>query len=625
MNRYKTIKQLGDGTYGTVSLAKDSKSGNLVALKMMKKEYSTWQECVSLREVKSLMRLKHPNIVRLIEVCREANKLFFVFEYMKENLYEMIKHRTKLFPEPTIRNISYQILQGLTYMHKAGYFHRDMKPENLLCSGPETVKIADFGLAREIRSRPPFTDYVSTRWYRAPEVLLRSTNYNSPIDMWAMGCIMAEVYTFRPLFPGTSEVDEIFKICSILGTPLQNTWKEGLKLAGLMKFKFPTMVPTDLNSLIPNASRDGIELINQMLAWDPQARITATQALASKYFQVGQNLNTSAQSTAISRPSQPVALLPRNRQGINHKISATSLSSSSKYTDAVQSRPSDSKENLVHAKDSKDSWSLESVSPLPMSSKRKSEWRFPPKHSVQEDKMPPVPWEGRKRQLGAIQESPVAVEAQSRGKSKVNSDAVQTKRSQDLAELDSILSEFDSNPSIPKKEASHQPQNTGYRQSLPKLSRNEALPYYLSRSRYSPASGGRSSENKSVGYKSQGFGSRAPRFPRESADPPPLMKRYPQSQSLPFDNEPFPPISRKISGIGFEVAGKADSATRRGGLHRDKGMPPLVPRKTSGHHSVPSAGATQYHSSVASGNTKGSTIHGRIDWSSKYKAGITRN
>lgn len=168
---------------------------------------------------------------------------------------------------------------------------------------------------------------------------------------------------------------------------------------------------------------------------------------------MGQNLNTSAQSTAISRPSQPVALLPRNRQGINHKISATSLSSSSKYTDAVQSRPSDSKENLVHAKDSKDSWSLESVSPLPMSSKRKSEWRFPPKHSVQEDKMPPVPWEGRKRQLGAIQESPVAVEAQSRGKSKVNSDAVQTKRSQDLAELDSILSEFDSNPSIPKKEA----------------------------------------------------------------------------------------------------------------------------------------------------------------------------
>ena len=100
-----------------------------------------------------------------------------------------------------------------------GYFHRDLKPENLLCSGPECVKIADFGLARETRSRPPYTDYVSTRWYRAPEVLLRSTNYNSPIDIWAMGCIMAELYTLRPLFPGSSEIDEIFKICAVLGTP----------------------------------------------------------------------------------------------------------------------------------------------------------------------------------------------------------------------------------------------------------------------------------------------------------------------------------------------------------------------------------------------------------------------
>ena len=104
-------------------------------------------------------------------------------------------------------------------MHKHGFFHRDIKPENLLCKGPELIKIADFGLSREIRLRPPYTDYVSTRWYRAPEVLLRSTNYNSPIDVWAVGCIMAELYTLQPLFPGRSEVDQIFKLCSVLGTP----------------------------------------------------------------------------------------------------------------------------------------------------------------------------------------------------------------------------------------------------------------------------------------------------------------------------------------------------------------------------------------------------------------------
>lgn len=138
---------------------------------------------------------------------------------MQENLYQMIKDRETHFPESTLKSILLQVMSGLAFMHRHGFFHRDLKPENILCSGSETIKIADFGLAREIRSRPPYTDYVSTRWYRAPEVLLHSTRYNSAIDMWAVGCIMAELYTFRPLFPGSSEVDQLFKICSILGTP----------------------------------------------------------------------------------------------------------------------------------------------------------------------------------------------------------------------------------------------------------------------------------------------------------------------------------------------------------------------------------------------------------------------
>ena len=113
-----------------------------------------------------------------------------------------------------------------------------LQPENMLVKG-DVVKIADFGLAREVRSRPPFTDYVSTRWYRAPEVLLRATNYNSPIDMFAMGCIMAELFTLRPLFPGSSEADQIYKICSVMGSPTARTWPEGLKLAAQMNFRFP--------------------------------------------------------------------------------------------------------------------------------------------------------------------------------------------------------------------------------------------------------------------------------------------------------------------------------------------------------------------------------------------------
>nr|XP_033794176.1 serine/threonine-protein kinase ICK isoform X3 [Geotrypetes seraphini] len=184
----------------------------------------------------------------------------------------------------------YQILQGLAFIHKHGFFHRDLKPENLLCMGPELVKIADFGLARETRSRPPYTDYVSTRWYRAPEVLLRSTNYSSPIDTWAVGCIMAEVYTLRPLFPGSSEIDTIFKICQVLGTPKKNDWPEGYQLAGSMSFRWPQCVPNNLKSLIPNAGSEAIQLLRDLLQWDPRKRPTAVQALRYPYFHIGQAL-----------------------------------------------------------------------------------------------------------------------------------------------------------------------------------------------------------------------------------------------------------------------------------------------------------------------------------------------
>uniref|UniRef100_A0A4W3JAU4 non-specific serine/threonine protein kinase n=1 Tax=Callorhinchus milii TaxID=7868 RepID=A0A4W3JAU4_CALMI len=295
MNRYTTIRQLGDGTYGSVLMGRSIDSGELVAIKKMKRKFYSWDECMNLREVKSLKKLSHANVVKLKEVVRENDQLYFIFEYMKENLYQLMKDRNRMFPESSIRNIMYQILQGLAFIHKHGFFHRDMKPENLLCMGPELIKIADFGLAREIRSRPPYTDYVSTRWYRAPEVLLRSTNYSSPIDLWAVGCIMAELYTLRPLFPGSSEVDEIFKICQVLGTPKKNDWPEGYQLSAAMNFRWPQCVPNNLKTLIPNASGEAIHLMRDMLQWDPKKRPTASQVLRYPYFHVGQALGTPQQ------------------------------------------------------------------------------------------------------------------------------------------------------------------------------------------------------------------------------------------------------------------------------------------------------------------------------------------
>ncbi|CAB1312918.1 unnamed protein product [Coregonus sp. 'balchen'] len=257
MNRYTTLRQLGDGTYGSVMLGRSLESGEL-----------------------SLKKLNHANVVKLKEVIRENDHLYFVFEYMKENLYQLMKDRSRLFPESAVRNIMFQILQGLAFIHKHGFFHRDMKPENLLCMGPELVKIADFGLAREIRSRPPYTDYVSTRW---------------------------------PLFPGSSEVDTIFKICQVLGTPKKNDWPEGFQLSAAMNFRWPQCVPSNLRSLIPNASTEAIHLMRDLLQWDPKKRPASAQALRYSYFYVGQALGTPQQILEQGRP-QPGPLLPQPPQ-----------------------------------------------------------------------------------------------------------------------------------------------------------------------------------------------------------------------------------------------------------------------------------------------------------------------
>lgn len=280
MDNYDFIENLGDGSYGTVTKWKDKQTGEIVAIKKMKKKYITWEECINLREVKSLNIVKHENIIKLKEMKKIDDTLYLIFEFMDRNLYEMM-NKTSKFTESQIRAIMFQTLSGLAYMHKYGFFHRDLKPENLLVNN-EKVKIADFGLAREIRSIPPYTEYVSTRWYRAPECLLKSTNYNSQIDIWALGCIFAEMYNLKPIFTGTSESKMLYTITSILGTP--TSWTEGLILAKKIDFKFPNIAPVNLAQLVPSASNEAIDLLTQMLQWDPANRPSAAALLNHPYF-----------------------------------------------------------------------------------------------------------------------------------------------------------------------------------------------------------------------------------------------------------------------------------------------------------------------------------------------------
>lgn len=310
MNRYTILGQSGDGSFGTVMKAQNTETGEVVAVKKMKQRFQTWEECLQLREIQSLRKLQHPNIVKLKEVVRENTELFMVFEFCEKNIFQMQRERmeritgTQPFSEREIRSILCQTLLGVQSIHKAGFMHRDLKPENLLVKG-DWIKVADFGLAKEIRSRPPFTEYVSTRWYRAPEIVLHSTHYNSPMDVWALGAIFAELFLGRPLFPGTSESDQLFKICSVLGAPQPGQWDEGYQLARRLNLRIPSLAPTPLKKLLPSAPATAIDLMEKMLRFNPGERLTVSQCLQHPFFTDNESSSTLFAGVSTGQPHNP--------------------------------------------------------------------------------------------------------------------------------------------------------------------------------------------------------------------------------------------------------------------------------------------------------------------------------
>lgn len=177
----------------------------------------------------------------------------------------------------------YQLFKAIDHMHKKGIFHRDIKPENILING-DLVKLADLGSCRGTFGEHPYTEYISTRWYRSPECLMTDGYYDQKMDIWGAGCVMFEVLTLVPLFPGKNELDMIHRIHNILGTPAQHVLDRFQSHASHMEFNFPQKVGTGIDKLLPHVTPDCLDLLKQMLIYDPEKRITAEQVLHHEYF-----------------------------------------------------------------------------------------------------------------------------------------------------------------------------------------------------------------------------------------------------------------------------------------------------------------------------------------------------
>ncbi|KAK4924685.1 negative regulator of the PHO system, partial [Elasticomyces elasticus] len=224
---FQQLEKLGEGTYATVYKGRNRQTGELVALKEIHLDSEEGTPSTAIREISLMKELKHESIVTLHDVIHTENKLMLVFEYMDKDLKKYMDARGDRgqLDSPTIKRFMHDLLKGTAFCHDNRVLHRDLKPQNLLINTKGQLKLADFGLARAFGIPVnTFSNEVVTLWYRAPDVLLGSRTYNTSIDIWSAGCIMAEMYTGRPLFPGTTNEDQLQKIFRLMGTPSERTW-----------------------------------------------------------------------------------------------------------------------------------------------------------------------------------------------------------------------------------------------------------------------------------------------------------------------------------------------------------------------------------------------------------------
>ncbi|XP_040841206.1 cyclin-dependent kinase 18 isoform X2 [Ochotona curzoniae] len=285
LETYVKLDKLGEGTYATVFKGRSKLTQNLVALKEIRLEHEEGAPCTAIREVSLLKDLKHANIVTLHDLIHTDRSLTLVFEYLDSDLKQYLDHCGNLMSMHNVKIFMFQLLRGLAYCHRRKILHRDLKPQNLLINDRGELKLADFGLARA-KSVPTktYSNEVVTLWYRPPDVLLGSTQYSTPIDMWGVGCIHYEMATGRPLFPGSTVKEELHLIFRLLGTPTEETWPGVTALSEFQAYSFPRYLPQPLLSHAPRLDPDGISFLSSFLLYESKSRLSAEAALRHPYF-----------------------------------------------------------------------------------------------------------------------------------------------------------------------------------------------------------------------------------------------------------------------------------------------------------------------------------------------------
>lgn len=291
MEKYENLGLVGEGSYGMVMKCRNKDSGRIVAIKkFLESDDDKMVKKIAMREIKLLKQLRHENLVNLLEVCKKKKRWYLVFEFVDHTILDDLK----LFPNgldyQVVQKYLFQIINGIGFCHSHNIIHRDIKPENILVSQSGVVKLCDFGFARTLAAPGEvYTDYVATRWYRAPELLVGDVKYGKAVDIWAIGCLVIEMLMGQPLFPGESDIDQLHHIMTCLGNLIprhQELFYKNPVFAGVRLPEIKDIEAEPLESRYPKLPEVVISLAKKCLHIDPDKRPLCADLLHHDFFQM---------------------------------------------------------------------------------------------------------------------------------------------------------------------------------------------------------------------------------------------------------------------------------------------------------------------------------------------------